>query len=900
MTRNRPLTAFAVLACVFAFNAMAQSLLSTGTRAVATYESVGLYWANPGGTAGCDVRYRKSGTAAWSQGLAMWYDARDTECRGSLVHLSPDTQYDVEMGLAGQAMSRALTFRTWANQRPVAKTITVASGSATLNVTEGGSASGYVVYQGAAGATLDGQNSVQYNVTINASYVIVRGLNLRGAKQDAIRISPTATDVIIEDNDISGWGRLRSGNWGVDMDSAIRAVCTTPSLQRVTIQRNKMYNPRYSANSWSDGHPAGPQAISFSHCGGNHVFRHNDAYSTNGNYFNDIFGGEDNFTKAGFPNSDTDIYGNKLSHGWDDAIEAEGANENVRIWGNYIDRTAIGVATTATSVGPAYIFRNVWNRSQFYERTALDSDDRQPFFKSGGTSELGHGRRYIMHNTMLQARQSGLANGLGGGFGLGGTGSAQLIENTWSRNNVYHQWKEGKGFTYQTGSSSSFVSDMYNGHAGDATVTNGIVGTPAYLPGHGWVSEAGGNYALAATSPGHDRGVRIPNFNDAFTGAAPDVGAHESNTASMQFGISGSPGPSVAGSSTPPAPSTYVLSISKAGTGSGTVTATSGINCGSSCSSTLPSGTAVTFTAAAASGSSFAGWSGACAGTGQCTITVTSTTSVAATFNASGGGAGTAGLSNISTRGQVRTGNDVMIGGFIIGGTSSKTVVIRARGPSLTPLGVPNALADPSLQLVRSSDQATLAINDNWGSNANAAQLQASGFAPSHALESALLVSLAPGAYTAIVAGVGNTSGVGMIEVFELDNPTAPLANLSTRGQVLTGGDVMIGGFIVRGTGPQTVVVRARGPSLVPHGITNALANPMLQLVRSSDQATIAVSDNWGSAANAAQLSATGFAPQNGLEAAILITLQPGAYTAIVTGAAGGTGVGMVEVFTVN
>src|SRR5690606_36460764 len=143
-------------------------------------------------------------------------------------------------------------------------------------------------------------------------------------------------------------------------------------------------------------------------------FRHNDIFSTNGNYFNDIIGGEDNFTTNGFPNSDTDIYGNKMSHAWDDAIEAEDANENVRIWGNYIDRTAIGIATTATSVGPVYIFRNVWNRSQF-RQGLTDTDDRQPFFKSGGTMELGHGRRYIMHNTMLQARQSGLQYGLGGG-----------------------------------------------------------------------------------------------------------------------------------------------------------------------------------------------------------------------------------------------------------------------------------------------------------------------------------------------------------------------------------------------------------------------------------------------------------------------------------------------------
>jgi hypothetical protein len=795
--------------------ALAQSLPATGTIAIPTYESVGLYWQSPGGTAGCEVQFRKLGESAWRQGLPMWYDARDSQCRGSLVHLAPNTQYEVQLNLPGQAASRGLAFKTWANQVPVAKTIAVNAGAGTFNVAESGSASGYVVYDG-RGATLDGGNSATYNVTINASYVVVRGLNLRGARQDAIRISPNVTDVIIEDNDISGWGRQRSGNWGVDMDSAIRSVCTQPTLTRVTIQRNRIHNPRYSANSWSDGHPAGPQAIAFAHCGGNHVFRHNEVFSTNGNYFNDIIGGEDNFTKNGFPNADSDIYGNRLSHAWDDAIEAEGANENVRIWGNYLDRTAIGIATTATSVGPAYIFRNVWNRSQFKEKiSSLDADDRQPFFKSGGTLELGHGRRYVFHNTMLQAKQSGLLYGLGGGFGLGGTGSTQLIENTISRNNIYHQWKDGKGFTYQTGTSSSFANDMYNGHPGDATVANGIAAAPTYASGHGWMSESGGNYQLAAGSRGYDAAVRIPNFNDAFSGNAPDVGAHEGGTASMAFGLAASPGSAVGGATTAaPAP----------GTSSST-------------------------------------------------------------------------LANISTRGVVRTGNDVLIGGFIIGGATNKTVIVRARGPSLLAAGVPNALADPVLQLVRSSDQATLNVNDNWGSAANAAQIQSSGFAPSNSLESAILVSLPPGAYTAIVSGAGGGTGVGMIEVFELDNPDAPLANISTRGQVLTGGDVMIGGFIIQGSSPRTVLVRARGPSLTQHGITNPLANPVLQLVRSSDQATVAVNDNWGSATNAADIQATGLAPQDSLEAAMLITLQPGAYTAIVTGAGGGTGIGIVEVF---
>jgi hypothetical protein len=250
-------------------------------------------------------------------------------------------------------------------------------------------------------------------------------------------------------------------------------------------------------------------------------------------------------------------------------------------------------------------------------------------------------------------------------------------------------------------------------------------------------------------------------------------------------------------------------------------------------------------------------------------------------------------LANISTRGPVLTGADVMIGGFIIGGSTPKTVVVRARGPSLSAQGVPGVLANPLLQLF--SGQTQIAVNDNWQEAANAAQLQASGFAPADAMESAILVTLSPGAYSAIMTGVGSTTGVGLIEVFELDHPEVPLLNIATRARVLTGDDVMIGGFIIQGDAPQTVVVRARGPSMRAQGVADPLANPVLQLF--SGQTQLAVNDNWQDAANASQLQASGFAPADALESALLVTLNPGAYTAIVTGAGGTTGVGIVEVF---
>jgi hypothetical protein len=795
-----------------ALPALAQ-LSSAGTRGVPTFESAGLYWTNPGagvGAAGCEVKFRRNVDSAWRPGLNLWYDARNNECRGSLVHLDPDTDYQVELNLPGSAPSRGLTFRTWPNQRPVSLTVPVPSGLATLNIATGGTPNGYVVYEGQPGAVLDAQNLLPYNVTVNASYVIVRRLVLRGAQQDAIRISPNVTDVIIEDNEITGWGRQRSGQWGVEHDSAIHAVCPTPTLQRVTVQRNQIHEPRYSANSWSDGHPEGPQAVTFYNCGGNHVIRHNDIWSVAGHYYNDIIGGGANDAGAGFPNADSDIYGNALSHAWDDAIEAEGANTNVRIWGNYMDRTGTGIATTPTTNGPIYLFRNVYNRSRLLEKAPPDQDDRQVMFKAGSDPTRGNGRRYAFHNTMLQAREPGSTYGLGASGGIWGTGPSTPLNNTVSRNNIFHNWRTWSAYG-EVGSGNDLGWDMFNGGAG-APVTSPIVATPTYAPGHGWQSEGNGNYQLAPGTPGYDQGVRLANFNDAYTGAAPDVGAQEGGTPPMRFGIDAADG---SGSTPPPPPDPPRLA-------------------------------------------------------------------------------------NLSTRMQVLTGNDVMIGGFVIGGSNSKTVVVRARGPSLAPFGIANPLANPTLQLVRSSDQATIATNDDWQSAPNAAAVTASGFAPSNPLESAILATLQPGAYTAIVSGVGGGTGIGIVEVFEVDAPTVPLINISTRGQVLTGNDVMIGGFVVQGSGPQTVVVRARGPSLEPFGITNALANPTLQLVRSADQSTVAVNDDWPTAPNASQIAASGYAPSKPVESAILVTLNPGAYTAIVSGVGGTTGVGIVEVFVVQ
>ncbi|MEY2490212.1 MAG: hypothetical protein QOC70_2154 [Verrucomicrobiota bacterium] len=254
---------------------------------------------------------------------------------------------------------------------------------------------------------------------------------------------------------------------------------------------------------------------------------------------------------------------------------------------------------------------------------------------------------------------------------------------------------------------------------------------------------------------------------------------------------------------------------------------------------------------------------------------------------------------DISTRSQVATGNNVMIGGFIITGATSKRVIVRAIGPSLQQFNVPNPLVDPVLELHRSTG-ALLTSNDNWRETQEA-EIISSGLAPQNNLESALIATLQPGAYTAIVSGQGGASGVGLVEVYDLDlSAASKLANISTRSLVQTDDNRLIGGFILgSNSGGAKVIVRAIGPSLTQLGINNALADPTLEL-RDNNGALLLANDNWQDDPNqAAQITASGLAPSNPLEAAVSTSLLPGAYTAIVAGKNGGTGIGLVEIYNI-
>ena len=251
-------------------------------------------------------------------------------------------------------------------------------------------------------------------------------------------------------------------------------------------------------------------------------------------------------------------------------------------------------------------------------------------------------------------------------------------------------------------------------------------------------------------------------------------------------------------------------------------------------------------------------------------------------------------LANISTRVQVGTSNNVAIAGFIIVGNAAKQVVVRGLGPSLTGAGVQGALADPVLELY-GADGTLLLSNDDW-QETQAQALRDAGFAPSNNFESALLTTLAPGAYTAVLQSKDGSPGIGLLEVYDLQqSPSSKLANLSTRGLVGTGQNVMIGGTIVTGPDSGRVVFRALGPSLAANGIANPLSDPQIEIFNANGN-KIGGNNNWRESQQGL-IAATGLAPANDLESAILIDLSPGAYTAVVSVASGPPGVGLVEAY---
>jgi len=507
--------------------------------AVPTFHCLSVYWSPEGGDSGrkVSVKYRESGQRRWRNGLPMRYNPVETsECkadyRGSIVNLNPGTSYEVVLQLDGIEARTAFEAATWSERFPVASVVKSETRNSTLNIAKSGTPQGYVLYDG-AGCTIDTQNKDDMGIAVNASYVILRGFTIKNVKEHGIRLFK-GHHIVIENCDISKWGSESEQGWGKNYQACI--FSNQRDLRSVVIQRCKLHHPSWDTNSWAEKHgksthPAGPQTVVFWESEGNHVIRYNECWSDQDHYFNDGMGAGYNGGHRGFPGADSDIYGNYIANCWDDGIEAEGGDQNIRIWNNYIEDVLIPIANAAASIGPLYAWRNVSGRSYSPPGSSWDMT-HGPFFKMGyaGGEKWMTGHMYVFNNTIFQPNEEG-ASGLGG--------SSRIIKHCVTRNNILHVRNAGS-HSISTGKNvdNDFDYDLLSARYPDGQEKHGLSGKPTYAPGAGFDFETKqGNFQLAPTSPGYDRGAVIPNFCDVFTGKAPDMGAHEAGTAPMTFGV---------------------------------------------------------------------------------------------------------------------------------------------------------------------------------------------------------------------------------------------------------------------------------------------------------------------------------------------------------------------------
>jgi len=507
---------------------------------IPTFHCISVYWSPAGGgdKRKVLVKYRRMGQQRWRMGLPLRYNPVNTpECkadyRGSLVNLTPGTTYQIALALEGTAERTECTGTTWSEEFPAKSEVKLSDRKTTLNVDKSGKPGAYVVYDG-KGCTIDTGNRDDVGIAVRASYVILRGFTIRNVKEHGIRLF-SGHHIVIEDCDISKWGSESEKGWGKNYQACV--FSNNRDLRAVVIQRCRMHHPTWDTNSWAEKHlksthPRGPQTIAFWESAGNHVIRYNECFSDKDHYFNDGMGAGKNGGHRGFPGADSDIYCNYVANCWDDGIEAEGGDQNVRIWGNYIEDVLIPIANAATSIGPLYVWRNVSGRCYSPPKSSWNMT-HGPFIKMGyaGGDKWMTGHMYIFNNTIFQENDNG-AGGLGGG--------GRIIKHCTTRNNILHVRKtDRRSIAVSRGHiDNDFDHDLTSAAFPEKHEKHGLKGSPRYVHGAGFDSKTRtGVFQLASGGKGVDAAAIIPNFCEPINGNKPDLGAHESGTPKMRFGV---------------------------------------------------------------------------------------------------------------------------------------------------------------------------------------------------------------------------------------------------------------------------------------------------------------------------------------------------------------------------
>lgn len=597
-----------------------------------TYQCISVYWTRAN-TGPCTVHYKRDvGETTWNQAQNLYWDnvsnvpgtevhpAQEGQFRGSIVNLKSGTRHRIRLTIPHEPVKEFLVW-TRASNPPTSDdpasgltTKTIRTGAnISFSTTSGGNDAAWQVYDGGGGtiANTEGGPNVAINVLHNK--VIIRNIKISGARKNALVIASGVSDVIIDNCDIWNWGRSQAtaNNENGDQpdyhfgavapgDVAIGAqdfAVVAIGARRVTIQNCKIHHPRYRAAVWHEfsnirtGHPHGPvalitgvrdEATGTGAWEGNHVIRFNEFYSDAKKPFEDILGLGENFSQAGFPGPDSDIHGNIFRHAADDAIEADGGNCNVRIWGNYFDATYSRLSHQSLSIGPAYFFRNVIARGYgpvlsairsvkpgwmppagfdvSYEMLKLKSL-RSPVDAQNNPTQKGlhfHGPFYVYHNTSLASDATGIKEVMNLYDTGGNKPPAEDVERVHLCNNLWvttasyirddsptqSDWvgctsrrdlhnKPGV-FFWVTEDFANLLPHWIVGHG--TYPTNDPVGSTAITP------RPTGFYQLEMNSPGHDGAAPLPNFNSSLesnppSSTPPDIGAHATGSAKMQFGV---------------------------------------------------------------------------------------------------------------------------------------------------------------------------------------------------------------------------------------------------------------------------------------------------------------------------------------------------------------------------
>lgn len=533
-------------------------------RAIPTFECMSLEWPYAGGREDrpCRVEFRPHRDGgAWTRALDLWFDAREGQYRGSVVGLKAGVEYEFRLSLEGGPGSSVVR-ATWPDRFPVSGTVTLPEGRTTepLVIREGGTPAGWRLYRAhPGGSTIDVGNRADACIRIEADRVIVQGIVCAGARIHGIWVAGRK-DVVIEGCDVSGWGRPDPTNdprkrpdLGMQLDSGIFAE--GPDVERLVIQGNRIHHPRHTSNDWSEwspffksNHPQGPKAIVLKpQTRGNHVIRFNEVTSDDSHLYNDLLLESD----PGWPGNglgrDSDICGNLLTHGVDDAIEIERGTRNVRLWANYFDRAGMKTLSVRPCwEGPWYCFRNVVDRPYLPKGKTSYNGREVPagmFIVGGGRGPAGapsepreRGLGYVFHNTLLCPEGAGFERFLVADFPQGLNKPERWFM---SRNNLAPT--RPVRAVPDTPINDFFTDrvvadfDLYSGIVDRAAAAGPgcVKGRPKFRPGHG--SGPGGLYQLAEGSPGRAAGTPLPGFSEG----KPDLGAHETGAPPMVFGVRG-------------------------------------------------------------------------------------------------------------------------------------------------------------------------------------------------------------------------------------------------------------------------------------------------------------------------------------------------------------------------